>query len=262
MADWEIKLVEANPDSDVKPAIPDVPAPIPPPAPAQQPSPQPRSPSVDSSIQVFTPDSELPEHPSGVPYKGTPWEAYEDEKLQQLVEERKDMRPKFKMWQEVAPLLGRTPAACSSRWRIVQPQPAVATTPAPSTSGRKRDRAHAKQTPTPAKGQTDTQNKKKNNNNNSEDDYDDRDARHKHRRRSPPSPSPAPVAGPSGSKAATGKTALNHELVFIKAASDRLQDQISRMGTATGADAWRLKAEVEETRTTLGNALKAFNPGQ
>ncbi|KAL8278541.1 hypothetical protein RQP46_009033 [Phenoliferia psychrophenolica] len=253
MADWEIKLGSANPDSDIKPAIPDAAVPIP--VPVQQPSPQPRSPSADSSIEVFTP--ELPdEHPSGVPYKNIPWTKAEDTKLLQLFEDRKELRPRQNVWTEIAPLLGRTSGGCSSRWYALQATQTQATTP----SGNNLKRG--KKTPTPAnKAQSDTQKKRNNNNNNSDDDDDDdeRDARHKHRRRSPPSP----VAGPSGSiKSSTGKTPLSHELVFIKAASDRLQDQIARMGTATGADAWRLKAEVEETRTTLGNALKAFDPGQ
>ncbi|KAL8278542.1 hypothetical protein RQP46_009034 [Phenoliferia psychrophenolica] len=250
MADWEIKLGEANPDSDVKPAIPNVAVPV------QQPSPQPRSPSVDSSIQVYTP--ELPdEHPSG----GMAWDKAEEAKLQQLVEARKDLLPRSQVWAEVAKELGRTSKACNSRWSLLQ---AAQNSGGASTSGRKRGRPLGKKTPTPATTTTTSQTTKK-----QKKADDERDARHKNRHRSPPSPSPspAPVAGPSGlghgkASASVASTLLSNELVFIKAASDRLQDQIARMGTATGADAWRLKAEVEETRTTLGNALKAFDPGQ
>ncbi|KAL8278538.1 hypothetical protein RQP46_009030 [Phenoliferia psychrophenolica] len=259
MADWGIKLGEANPDSDIKPAIPDDAVPVPVPVPAQQPSPQPRSPSVDSSIQVYTP--ELPDHPSGVPYKVTSWDKAEEAKLRKLVEARKDLRPRAQVWDEVAKELGRTSKACNSRWSLLQ---AAQNSGGASTSGRKRGRPLGKKTPTPATTTTSQTTKKK-----QKKADDERDARHKNRHRSPPSPSPSPVpvAGPSGlghgkASSSIASTLLSNELVFIKAASDRLQDQIARMGTATGADAWRLKAEVEETRTTLGNALKAFDPGQ
>lgn len=73
-------------------------------------------------------------------------------------------------------------------------------------------------------------------------------------------------------------------MAFMKACADRLKDQLSIMGSAKGADAWRMKvrlgarvgwrwcarnvtdslnleqAEVEETRATLGAALKAYQP--